>query len=475
MSRPGIRTTIRRIRAKTPDELRAILFRTLRDRTYEVTRRTGTGGLLARLSSAAHGFPSRHLRLVGVTGTNGKGCTAHFIREALERHGIAAGLIGTNGVRIGDEEIYFGLTTPAPLELHQYLNRMRRAGAEVCAMEVSSHALEEGRVDGLGFHTGVFTRLAPDHLDYHGSFEAYRDAKAKLFRRLPPGGVAVLNRDDPASEQMAAATRARVIWFGDSGAGPDAQGASGSVDGSACTFRLVSSGFDGLVLEVDGVRVTSPAVGEFNAWNLTAAFAALRAQGLEPEACGKALSGLAPLRGRLEAVVPPHGANAADLPRVLVDFARSPDALRCSLEAVRRLAGPGVRVVCVFSSCGDRDPAKRPEMGSIAESLADECIITVSNPRNESPEEMLAQKLEGFSTPSRARLIPDRREAIRAAILDHGPESVILIAGKGHESRQEVQGRRLSWSDELVAREAMALRLGLEPPPGAERLMMPIH
>jgi UDP-N-acetylmuramoyl-L-alanyl-D-glutamate--2,6-diaminopimelate ligase len=378
----------------------------------------------ARLAAALVGRafyddPGRMLTIVGVTGTSGKTTTVSMLRHLFDVAGAPAASIGTLGVLLGSEGRTWpggaGLTTPGPIELQRVLRDLVDAGVRHLAMEVSSHALDQQRVEGIAFAAAVFTNLSRDHLDYHGTVEAYFAAKARLVRQAWPGGVAVVNADDDV--WTALPTAPRTVRY--SLAGVEAE----------VTARDVHFAADGArwVLECGAERepVRLPLIGDFNVANALAAAAAAWSLGMAPSAIADRLSALPQVPGRLERV---H-----DAPVVLRDYAHKPDALARALDAVRPFVRG--RLILVFGCGGDRDRGKRPIMGGIAEQKADLVILTSDNPRTEDPERILDEIEAGMVRREHLRL-EDRRAAIARALELAGADDLVLLAGKGHETYQ---------------------------------------
>ena len=399
--------------------------------------------LRARLGAWADrvaGEPSAALRVVGVTGTNGKTSTVQLLAQALEALGVPAGTIGTLGAGRVGRIVEGERTTPDVLSVHALLGRLRADGAQAVAMEVSSHALDQGRVDGVRFEVAVFTNLTRDHLDYHGTMEAYGEAKARLFA-MPGLKAAVFNLDDAFGARLAARSGVPEV-FTVSAAGR-----------ASARLRLEDLVLDGEGLRfvlVEGGRrasVRSPLLGRFNADNLLAVAAALRALGFAFEAVAGVLGGLSPVHGRMTRL----GGGAK--PLVVVDYAHTPDALAQALASLRGHARGAL--VCVFGCGGERDRGKRPEMAAAAEAGADRVIVTDDNPRGEDGEAIVADILAGFRRPGEHRVLRDRRAAIRAAVREAEAGDIVLVAGKGHEPYQEVAGQRLPFDDVAEARAAL--------------------
>ncbi|GAB6195808.1 UDP-N-acetylmuramoyl-L-alanyl-D-glutamate--2,6-diaminopimelate ligase [Lysobacter xanthus] len=401
-------------------------------------------GLRARLGDMAHrlhGRASEAMTVVGVTGTNGKTTTVQLIAQAWTLRGTTAATIGTLGAGLYGRTEPTGFTTPLVLRLHALIGGLHDGGAQALAMEVSSHALDQGRVDGVRFDVAVFTNLTRDHLDYHGTMAAYGAAKARLFG-WPGLGAAVVNLDDEYGRQLFGALPAAVRAIGLSSRGAD--GATLRADG----LRLDASGlaFD-LVTDAGRAPVRSSLLGRFNVDNLLAVAGVLSALGAELGDVADTLSRLQPVAGRMNRL------GGDGRPLVVVDYAHTPDALEQALATLR--AHTKGRLLCVFGCGGERDAGKRPQMGAIAERLADVAIVTDDNPRSEDGDAIVAAILEGFADRDRARVLRDRRSAIREAIAQAVDDDVVLIAGKGHEPYQEIAGVKHPFDDAVVAREAL--------------------
>jgi UDP-N-acetylmuramoyl-L-alanyl-D-glutamate--2,6-diaminopimelate ligase len=393
---------------------------------------------LSRASSVLWGSPSRSLRIVGVTGTNGKTTTTYVLRSIFEAAGYRTGLIGTTGHFLGERVADADVTTPDPVRIQSMLAEMRTDGITHVAMEVSSHALDQARVRDVQFTVGVFTNLTGDHLDYHRDMAAYREAKATLFRQLRREAVAVLNGDDDASLYFRNVTPARTLAYGNPPAGHV----------EVRTTKMDLSGSEGMLATPWGsIPFRSNLVGPFNLSNIMAAATAAGAIGIPREAVAEGIEMLHGVPGRLEAI--DGGQEFA----VMVDYAHTEDALRSVLRTVRPLV-PG-RVILVFGCGGDRDRTKRPRMGAVAETLADVAVVTSDNPRGEDPDRIIGEILEGMRRPRAARVLADRREAIHEAIGSGREGDLVLIAGKGHETTQSVGGQVLPFDDREVARECI--------------------
>ncbi|WP_133478841.1 UDP-N-acetylmuramoyl-L-alanyl-D-glutamate--2,6-diaminopimelate ligase [Cognatilysobacter segetis] len=407
----------------------------------------GVPGLRARLGEMAHRFHGRateSMTTVGVTGTNGKTSTVQLIAQAWTLRGVDAGTIGTLGVgRYGRVEPT-GFTTPLVLKLHALIGAMRDDGVDALAMEVSSHALDQGRVDGVRFDVAVFTNLTRDHLDYHGTMAAYGAAKARLFG-WPGLKAAVVNLDDEYGRQLFAALPAAVRPVGLS---------SRDADGATLRARDLHLDARGIAFELVGAdaqaSVRSPLLGRFNVDNLLAVAGVLQALGAGVADIADTLSRLQPIHGRMNRL------GGDGQPLVVVDYAHTPDALEQALTTLR--AHTAGRLVCVFGCGGERDTGKRPQMGAIAERLADVAIVTDDNPRGEDGDAIVGGILEGFGRREAAHVMRDRAAAIRQAISEAGEADVVLIAGKGHEPYQEIAGVKHPFDDTVIAQAALGVR-----------------
>ncbi|HWM93347.1 MAG TPA: UDP-N-acetylmuramoyl-L-alanyl-D-glutamate--2,6-diaminopimelate ligase [Thermoanaerobaculia bacterium] len=398
--------------------------------------------VLGPLAAAVYGHPDQELVLVGVTGTNGKSTVATLISAVLDAADLPAGFIGTLGYRFRDRSFPGGHTTPESSDLFRTLRRMRDAGARAVAMEVSSHALDMGRVEGASFDVAVFTNLTRDHLDYHPDMESYFAAKRKVFQHLKPGGRAVVNVEDPYGWRLAAEMDA--VTFGEGG------------DVRVREVEMTSSGTRGVLATPRGdLEFSTPLLGRYNLLNLLAAAAAAEALNLPHSAVAAALAGQRPIPGRMEPV------DRGQPFSVFVDYAHTDAALDAALRSAREIVGDG-KVVVVFGCGGDRDRGKRPLMGRVAGELADLPILTSDNPRTEDPLAIIAAVEEGVRTSGRSgyRVVPDRREAIREAIFSAEPGWAVLVAGKGHEREQIIGERKIPFSDFEEIHKALEERFG---------------
>jgi len=390
-------------------------------------------------AAAAHGFPGQSLSIVGVTGTSGKTTTVSMLRHLLDTPEAPAASIGTLGVLLGSAGEPLaggsGLTTPGPIEFQRVLRELVDAGVRRVAMEVSSHALDQRRVEGVAFDAAVFTNLSRDHLDYHGTAEAYFDAKARLVAHIAPGGAAVVNDDVDTWRALPAAPRRVRFGIASARAEVRAVDVTFSPDGSSWT----------LVTPDGRAPVALPLIGDFNVSNALGAAAAAWALALPVATIAERLSTLPQVPGRLERVL--------DVPAVLRDYAHKPDALERALAAVRPFTPH--RLIVVVGCGGDRDRGKRPIMGEIAERLADLVILTSDNPRTEDPERILDEIEAGMTRPHER--IEDRRMAIARALEVAGPGDVVVLAGKGHEAYQ-IRGTTYHPFDEKAIVRELAAR-----------------
>ncbi|HEM7851060.1 UDP-N-acetylmuramoyl-L-alanyl-D-glutamate--2,6-diaminopimelate ligase [Burkholderia multivorans] len=411
--------------------------------------------LAGEIASGWYGDPSDGLLAIGVTGTNGKTTCTQWIAAALTALHQPCAIIGTLGSGMPGHLVPTGFTTPDAPQLQRSLAQLRDGGAQAVAMEVSSHALHQGRVNGTAFDIAVFTNLTQDHLDYHRTFEAYEAAKAKLFawRGLR---AAVVNRDDAAGrrllEKLAGRVRTIAYGIGDTQQALDADRELVALDvratATGTAFRLRSSWGD--------ADVEVGTLGTFNVSNLLAVLGALLAADVPFDAALAEIARLESVNGRMQRL---GGRLQNDEPLVVIDYAHTPDALEKTLDALRPIAvARGGRLVCMFGCGGDRDATKRPLMGAIAERLADDVVVTSDNPRSEDPQAIIDQIVAGMTAPDRARRIEDRASAILQAVRGAAREDVVVLAGKGHEATQEIMGKKRAFSDQDHARLALAAR-----------------
>ena len=400
--------------------------------------------LSGEIAHLVYGRPSEHLWIAGVTGTNGKTSVSQWIAQAMDALQHRCAVIGTLGngfVNALDESPN---TTPNAITLHAALASFVARGADACAMEVSSIGLDQGRVNGVAFDVAVFTNLTRDHLEYHGTMAAYAQAKEKLFS-APGLAAAVLNLDDAFGVELL--TR---IGGGVNILGYTLTGAENRQFETLKAENLIMSAA-GIEFDLRGVKFAAPVVGRFNASNLLAVIGALLARNERLEDIAVALRSIQPPPGRMQAV------GGADEPLIVVDYAHTPDALDKALGVLRETAiARGGRLICVFGCGGERDPGKRPEMGAIAERLADRVVLTSDNPRGESPQAIIDDILAGLERSPQVE--PDRARAIADAVGGADAADVILIAGKGHEPYQEISGVRYPFFDLDAAKSALVAR-----------------
>ena len=400
---------------------------------------------LVKIATRFYGHPSRKLRLIGVTGTNGKTTTTYLLKSILEHAGARVGLLGTIVYQIGSRVVPSTNTTPGPLELARYFAQMVGEGIEWCAMEVSSHALAQGRIEGLEFEAATFTNLGSDHLDYHKTREAYAAAKRRLFGYLRPQGIAVINADDPFGRVLAETVPNHpVVSYAME------HPAKAKVRHVACSWQGTE-----LVLETPWgiVPITTPLLGRHNVPNVAAAATTLLALGVPPMAIREGLSTIVQVPGRLEQVT-----NDAEL-HIVIDYAHTADALRLVLLSLRELTRG--RLIVAFGCGGNRDQTKRPVMGKMASLLADQVILTSDNPRGEDPLDIIHQIKGGFPPGfQQFEVIPDREQAIVTALAMARHNDTVLIAGKGHEAYQLFDHVSIPFSDQEIVTRWLDARQG---------------
>ena len=406
---------------------------------------------MATMSASFYGRPDRALHMVGVTGTNGKTTTAFILKHLLAEPGAPVGLIGTVRYEIGERVLPASRTTPESLDLHHLLAQMKAAGCRSVVMEVSSHALEQGRVTPIDFQVGIFTNLTQDHLDYHGTMEKYFAAKQLLFTNLDRGenpGGAVINLDDPHGAKLieALSPSVRTITY-------SVRGTKGA-ELSAHDLRVDASGTHGtLQIGAQSFAFELPLIGSFNVANALAAFGGALALGMEPAAIIERLRDTPQVPGRLEKFTSKDGVLA------VVDYAHTDDAVRKALTVLRGITRG--RLLAVLGCGGNRDAAKRPLMARAAVEAADLAIFTADNPRNEEIEAILAQMTAGVTEPrwtGKFQTEPDRRQAIAHALALAKPGDVVCVAGKGHETTQEIAGQFHPFDDRIVVQEFLQRR-----------------
>ena len=392
-----------------------------------------TAKALGMLASAWYGHPSSKLKLVGVTGTNGKTTTATLLYEMARLEGYKAGLLSTVCNYVDGRAIPTTHTTPDPLTLNALLAEMVDAGCDYAFMEVSSHAAEQQRIAGVRFAGGVFSNLTRDHLDYHGTVDNYMNAKKKFFDMLPANAFALVNADDKAGAYMLQNTKAHTYTY--------------SLRTQADFHcKILETRLDGTLMQLNGRDVEVQFTGRFNAYNLTAVYGAAILTGFKPEEVLVNMSRLVPVAGRFQTMQSPSGFTA------IVDYAHTPDALVNVLDTIRDIVGAESEIITVVGAGGDRDHGKRPMMAREAACRSDRLILTSDNPRTEQPDAIINDMKAGLSASelSRTICITDRAEAIRTACALAGKGTVILVAGKGHETYQEINGVRHHFDDREV-------------------------
>lgn len=393
----------------------------------------------ALLCHALEGNPAAQLKVIGITGTNGKSTTAFLVKSILEAAGHKVGLIGTIEQFDGNISIPAVLTTPGPDVIAKLMRRMVDAGCSHVVMEVSSHALDQRRVAGIAFDTAVFTNLTQDHLDYHKDLATYREAKARLFRELSPSACAVLNADDSSSAFYRKLCPAAKLGYAVRGVSDfSAVGVETSLDGS----RYLIESRNGRC------EITTPLVGTHNVYNCLAAAVVGRRIGLDWDTIRRGIGQVCGVPGRLEAV------QCGQPFHVFVDYAHTPDAVGSVLKSLRAIT-PG-KIVCLMGAGGDRDRTKRPLMAQAAEAVADMIVVTSDNPRTEDPHRIIGEIAAGFRRVHALAIEPDRRAAIELVLSVADPGDCVLLAGKGHENYQIIGTERLPFDDRLVAAECLA-------------------
>ena len=394
---------------------------------------------LGIMASNFYGNPSRRMKVVGVTGTNGKTTTATLLYELVRLLGKKAGLLSTVCNYIGDERVHATHTTPDAMEINELMGRMVDAGCEYCFMEVSSHAIDQRRISGLDFDGAIFSNITHDHLDYHKTFKAYIEAKKAFFDRLPKKAFALTNGDDKNGMVMLQNTVARKYTYS----------CKRMADFNCKTLERH---LDGTLLLLDGSEVWTRFVGDFNAYNLLAVYASARLLGFEKEELLPVMSMLVPVSGRFETILSNEGVMA------IVDYAHTPDALENVLSTIGELKKDGT-VITVVGAGGDRDRTKRPEMAEVACRLSDRVILTSDNPRSEEPAAIIEDMRAGVPEDAESRVlaITDRKEAIRAALMLAKKGDIVLVAGKGHEDYQEIKGVKHHFDDKEVIKEIFKL------------------
>jgi UDP-N-acetylmuramoyl-L-alanyl-D-glutamate--2,6-diaminopimelate ligase len=402
--------------------------------TYIVVGNTSKA--LAMMASNYYENPSDNLKLVGVTGTNGKTTVATLLYELFKKAGYKVGLISTVKIMVGSQEYTTTHTTPDSLVLNSYLNQMSFEGVEFCFMEVSSHGIHQYRTEGLSFAGGVFTNLSHDHLDYHPSFSAYRDVKKSFFDQLPSTAFALVNGDDKNGAVMLQNSKARPYTYALK---------------SYANFRtqILENQFRGLLLKINDNEVWVKLIGGFNAYNLTAIYATAELLGLKSDETLRIMSALDNVNGRFE-----YFKSASNI-TVIIDYAHTPDALKNILETINCIRTKNETLITVVGCGGDRDRSKRPKMAHIASALSTKVIFTSDNPRSEHPDDIIAEMEVGVEAQNfkKTMSITARKQAIKTACQLAQPNDIVLIAGKGHETYQEINGVKSEFNDYKITEE----------------------
>ncbi len=395
-----------------------------------------TSAAVGLLASAFYGHPSRNLKVVGVTGTNGKTTIATLLYRLFTRLGYKAGLISTIKYYVGTEEFPATHTTPDALHIQELMSKMAASGCEYCFMEASSHAIDQDRIKGIEFDGGIFTNLTHDHLDYHKTFAAYLKAKKKFFDELPASAFALTNGDEKNGQVMLQNTRAVKKAY-----------ALKTMADFKC--KVLEKHMDGMLLNIDGLDVWTHFAGVFNAYNLTAVYGAAVLLGEPAIEILPVLSDLRPVEGRFEIIRSPEGKYA------IVDYAHTPDALKNVLRGINEIRSGNEQIITVVGAGGDRDKTKRPEMAQEAVLQSDKVILTSDNPRSEVPELIIRDMEAGIQAHQKSKVISivNRKEAIRTACMLAQAGDIILVAGKGHEDYQEIKGVKYHFDDREVIRE----------------------
>ena len=390
---------------------------------------------LALCAANFYGHPSEKLKLVGITGTNGKTTTVTLLYRLFMGLGYNCGLLSTIANYVGRKCSETANTTADPITINSLMSEMVEAGCEYCFMEVSSIGVEQERVSGLKFACGIFSNLTHDHLDYHGSFAEYLRCKKIFFDNLPADAIAITNIDDRNGSVMVQNTAAKVVTYSCRGIADH-------------TCRIMEESFEGMMLKIDGTEVWTRLIGQHNAYNLLAIYCAAIAVGAGREEALLALSKLESAPGRLENLRGPRGISA------IIDYAHTPDAMINVLKTLREIA-PEKQLICLFGCGGDRDRTKRPEMAKVAEDYSDRIFVTSDNSRTENTEDILADIRTGFSPEGLAKaiFIADRKEAIRAAIMTAPDGATVLLAGKGHETYQIIGKEKRHFDEKEIVTE----------------------
>lgn len=391
---------------------------------------------LAIMAANYYENPSENLKLIGVTGTNGKTTIASLLYQLFTKAGFKCGLLSTVQVLVGEEKFPATHTTPDSLTINKYLKMMNDAGVEFCFMEVSSHGIAQHRTTALKFEGGIFTNLSHEHLDYHNTFAEYRDVKKTFFDQLPASAFAVVNADDKNGKVMLQNTKAKKYTY-----------ALKSV--ADYKAQILENDFNGLLLKVNGHDLWTKLIGNFNAYNILAIYAASELLGLKTMESLKLISELEAVSGRFQYIISEGKITA------IVDYAHTPDALQNVLETINSIRTKNEELITVVGCGGDRDRSKRPKMGHIASALSTKVVFTSDNPRTEDPDKIIEEVEEGVEPQNYKKImsITNRRQAIKTACQLAGKNDIILIAGKGHETYQEINGERKDFDDLKIVTE----------------------
>lgn len=392
---------------------------------------------LARLASSFYGYPSRKLKVIGVTGTNGKTTITYLIENLLKEAGYAVGVLGTINYRFKEKIIPAHNTTPGPLDIQSLLSQMKEENMDYVVMEVSSHALEQDRILGIDFAYAIFTNLTQDHLDYHLDMESYFKAKAKLFQNMAKNKTSIINLDDSYGRQLIDLTPSRIITYG-----LDKQ-----ADISARNIKFNFEGTSFTVVTAKGEwNIRTDLIGRYNIYNILASLSLGFIQGLEPEIIKSAIEKFKLVPGRLERI------DCGQAFYVFVDYAHTDDALKNVLSTLRELAK--AKIIVVFGCGGNRDKGKRPKMGRVVSEWADFAIVTSDNPRDEEPEDIIKDIIPGIQGKN-YKIIPERQTAIFESLHMAKSDDIVLIAGKGHEDCQIIKGENLHFDDREIVRQCL--------------------
>ena len=393
---------------------------------------------LAYMAANFYQHPSENLKLIGITGTNGKTTVATLLFNLFKAAGYKVGLISTVKIMVDNVSYVATLTTPDSLVINSYLKQMNDVGVEFCFMEVSSHGIHQHRTEGLNFTGGIFTNLSHDHLDYHSSFAAYRDVKKSFFDKLPKTAFALTNADDKNGNIMIQNTLAKTYSYA-------------LKSYADYRIQILENHFKGLLLKINDSDIWVKLIGSFNAYNLTAVFACADILGLEKDELLRLMSTLENVNGRFEYFITDNNIT------VIVDYAHTPDALKNVLQTINDIRTQNEELISVVGCGGDRDKTKRPKMGHIASALSSKVIFTSDNPRSEDPEKIISEIQKGVEPQNFKKIltITNRKQAIKTACQLANTNDIILVAGKGHESYQEINGVRTEFNDYKVAQECL--------------------